>query len=182
MILSFGSATDSAASSAWLALPSLLALAAYVAAALLPDRRAQWVRASLGLGWLVHALAIAVETTGWGLQLTGARFGFAPALSVTLWLVIAVYLVESRSTPLSGVRRALAILGAAAVLLALLFPGDIHRNGARERVRQPLGPLNRQHPVGCPHFLDSHSAKMRGITSAVPPAGNGTMIFTGRDG
>ena len=125
MILSFGSATDSAASSAWLALPSLLALGAYVAAALLPDRRAQWVRASLGLGWLVHALAIAVETTGWGLQLTGARFGFAPALSVTLWLVIAVYLVESRSTPLSGVRRALATLGAAAVLLALLFPGEV---------------------------------------------------------
>jgi hypothetical protein len=49
-------------------------------------------------------------------------FGFAPALSVTLWLVIAVYLIESRSLPLPGVRRSLAVLGLVAVALALLFP------------------------------------------------------------
>src|SRR5262249_20141733 len=36
--------------------------------------------------------------------------------------------------------------------------------------------------TGCPHFFASQSAKMRGITSAVPPAGNGTMILTVRDG
>ncbi|HJW10276.1 MAG TPA: cytochrome c biogenesis protein CcsA, partial [Albitalea sp.] len=60
----------------------------------------------------------------------GARFGFAPALSVTLWLVIGVYLIESRSLPLVGVRRGLALLGATAVLLALLFPGELRPHAA----------------------------------------------------
>src|SRR5580700_8704895 len=34
----------------------------------------------------------------------------------------------------------------------------------------------------CPHLRDSQSAMMRGMTSAVPPAGKGTMIFTVRVG
>src|SRR5438552_1675023 len=125
MILSFGSTSDGSMPGLLLALPSLLALASYGAAALLPERRTQAVRASLVVGWLAHALAIAADTAGWGLEQTGARFGFAPALSVTLWLVLGVYLIESRSTPLAGVRRALALLGGAAVVLALLFPGEI---------------------------------------------------------
>src|SRR5262245_9128375 len=33
-----------------------------------------------------------------------------------------------------------------------------------------------------PHLRDSHSARIRGMTSAVPPAGNGTTIFTTRVG
>jgi ABC-type uncharacterized transport system permease subunit len=125
MILSFGSATDGGVSGTLLALLSLLALAAYAAAALLPERSARWVRASLVAGWLMHAVAIAIDTAGLGSPQTGARFGFAPALSVTLWLVIGVYLIESRSTPLSGGRRTLAALGAASVLLAWLFPGEL---------------------------------------------------------
>ena len=125
MILSFGSASDGSTPGLLLALPSLLALASYAAAALLPERRTEAVRASLIVGWLAHALAIAADTAGWGLEQTGARFGFAPALSVTLWLVLGVYLIESRSTPLTGVRRALALLGGAAVVLALLFPGEV---------------------------------------------------------
>src|SRR5580692_8097724 len=34
----------------------------------------------------------------------------------------------------------------------------------------------------CPHLRDSQSAMMRGMTSAVPPAGKGTTIFTVRVG
>src|SRR5690349_14206810 len=108
MILSAGS------SSTWL-LPGLLALAAYVLAALLPQRSTIGVRAALVIGWLAHAGSILVETSGLGTTDPGARFGFAPALSATLWLVIAVYLVESRSLPLPGVRRTLCGLGIAAV-------------------------------------------------------------------
>jgi len=122
MILSFGSATPA---DAFIAVPSVCALAAYAAAALLPQGRGAWVRASLIAAWLAHALAIAIDTSGAGLQTAGARFGFAPALSVTLWLVIAVYLIESRLLPLTGARRALALLGATAVLLAWLFPGEL---------------------------------------------------------
>ena len=122
MILAFGSASGGAGA---LMLPSGLALAAYAAAAVLPPRAATALRASLVVGWLAHALAIGIDTAGVGAEPAGARFGFAPALSVTLWLVIGVYLLESRSLPLPGVRRALAVLGATAVLLALLFPGEL---------------------------------------------------------
>jgi ABC-type uncharacterized transport system permease subunit len=122
MILAFGSTGGEAGV---LMLPSLLALAGYVAAALLPTRAVTALRASLIVGWLAHALAIGVDTSGIGAEPAGARFGFAPALSVTLWLVIGVYLLESRSLPLPGARRALAGLGATAVLLALLFPGEL---------------------------------------------------------
>jgi len=122
MILSFGSSGET-----WVvALPGLLALAAYVTAAALPQRAGTSVRASLVTAWLLHALAIGMDASGIGTNVSGARFGFAPALSVTLWLVIAVYLIESRWLPLTGVRRALSVLGAVAVLLALLFPGDLH--------------------------------------------------------
>lgn len=120
MILSFGSAGE-----AWIVWPGLVALAAYVTAAALPQRKESAVRASLIVAWLAHALAIAVDTSGVGTSVIGARFGFAPALSVTLWLVLAVYLIESRWLPLTGVRRSLAALGAVAVVLALAFPGEL---------------------------------------------------------
>ena len=86
----------------------------------------------LVLGWLAHAVAIVADITGLGHAEPGARFGFAPALSVTLWLVLAVYLLESRFLPLDGSRRPLALLGAAAVLLAWLYPGEF-RNAAVSR-------------------------------------------------
>lgn len=122
MILSFG--PDGAM--AWaLGLPTLVALLAYVAAALVPAERESAVRGTLLAGWIAHALAILADITGLGAATAGARFGFAPALSVTMWLVLAVYAVESRFLPLGGVRRALALLGAAAVLLAFLFPGEL---------------------------------------------------------
>jgi len=36
--------------------------------------------------------------------------------------------------------------------------------------------------TGWPHFSESFSATMRGMRSALPPAGNGTMMRTGRAG
>lgn len=75
----------------------------------------QWM---LGLAWVLHACVLA-----WSLAGGDPRFGFAPALSVTAWLVMTVYAIESRLYPQLKVRRMLAGLGAAAVLLALVFPG-----------------------------------------------------------
>lgn len=106
-----------------LALPSLVALAGYAVAAWRGEAHA--LRVALIIGWIAHAAAIVVDTLGIGAAQPGARFGFAPALSVTLWLVLAVYAVESRLVPLPGVRRVLALLGATAVVLALLFPGEL---------------------------------------------------------
>jgi ABC-type uncharacterized transport system permease subunit len=93
-----------------------------------PQRRLQGVL--LG-AWFAHALAIFFETTVWGANAAGAvaaqgaRFGFAPALSVTAWLVLTVYMLESRFLPISGMRRSLAWLGVLAVVLAWFFPGVV---------------------------------------------------------
>lgn len=76
-------------------------------------------RLALGIAWLLHAL-----TLGWSLGGGTPRFGFAPAISVTAWLVLTVYGIENRMYPQLRVRRVLAALGAAAVLLAILFPGS----------------------------------------------------------
>jgi len=67
----------------------------------------------------------------------GARLGFAPVLSLTVWLVILVYAVESRMVPIPTVRRVLAVTGIAAVMLALVFPGD-----ARLTSANPWAPLH----------------------------------------
>jgi len=130
MSLSFGPPPGaSAAFFASLALFSVLALLAYGLAGVMSTShdlrpRAGRLAGVLMAGWLMHAMAIAVDTSGFGNPDPGARFGFAPALSVTVWMMIAVYLLESRLLPLAGVRRSLALLGAAAVLLALAFPGE----------------------------------------------------------
>ncbi len=108
-----------------LAVPALAALLAYLAAALARTEREAALRGALMAGWIAHGLAIVIDIAGIGAPTAGARFGFAPALSATMWLVLAVYAVESRFLPLPGVRRTLALLGAATVLLALLFPGEL---------------------------------------------------------
>lgn len=100
----------------------VLALAAAVAyavpaagAARLSERAA---RMALLAAWLLHAMVLA-----WGLLGDPPRFGFAPALSVTAWLVLTVYAVERQLFPQLQARWALAGLGSVAVLLALVFPG-----------------------------------------------------------
>lgn len=126
MILSFAPGDPGATAAALtLGLPSIVALTAYLAAALIGERFAGALRATLLAGWVAHALAIVVDTAGLGTEVVGARFGFAPALSVTVWLVLAVYGIESRFVPLPGVRRTLAWLAAAAVVLAWAFPGEL---------------------------------------------------------
>jgi ABC-type uncharacterized transport system permease subunit len=68
--------------------------------------------------WVLHGVVLAI-----GLMGDPPRFGFAPALSVTAWLVLTVYAVERQLFPQLEARWALAGLGAAAVLLPLFFPG-----------------------------------------------------------
>ena len=85
----------------------LLALAAAVAyavpAAAASRLGAAAARNALLVAWLLHGAVLV-----WGLWGDAPRFGFAPALSMTAWLVLTV----------------LAGLGAAAIVLAMLFPGQ----------------------------------------------------------
>jgi len=113
-----------------LTLTSVAALLGYALAALLREGRDERVRNCYGVGWAMHAAAIVIDTSGLGTDIEGARFGFAPALSVTLWLVITIYLAESRFLPIRGVRVTLALLGASAVAVAWWFPGELRPHAA----------------------------------------------------
>lgn len=77
-------------------------------------------RSVLVVAWLLHAL-----TLGWELFGTEPRFGFAAALSVTVWLAVLVYAVESRVYPQLKTPWAFSGLAAAAVLLQWVFPGNL---------------------------------------------------------
>ena len=117
--------------------PSVSAVVAYLLAAALPPApisdemvskyktdRGIWT--ALCLGWLSQLISILVDALAIGAPSMGARFGFAPALSVTTWLVLAVYAVESHKLRLPHIRRALATLAALTVALAWIFPGQPH--------------------------------------------------------
>ncbi|MDO5693960.1 MAG: cytochrome c biogenesis protein CcsA [Pseudomonadota bacterium] len=75
-------------------------------------------RRVLLLAWGLHGLLLA-----WNLFGGEPRFGFAPALSITVWLVLTAYVVESRLYPRLRARLALAGFGTLTIVLALLFPG-----------------------------------------------------------
>ena len=70
--------------------------------------------------WLLHAATLALGLLG-----AQPRFGFAAALSVTIWLAVLVYAVESVIYPQLKTPWALSGLGAAAVLLDWVFPGSL---------------------------------------------------------
>ena len=127
MILSFGPEGASLSPAALLLmLPSVVALACYVAAAMPAVRLSASLRQALLVGWIAQGLSIVIDVTGIGSNVAGIRFGFAPALSITLWMVLAVYELESRFVPLPGARRTLASCGIIVVVLAWLFPGQVH--------------------------------------------------------
>lgn len=98
---------------------SVTAAGAYLAPAAVGQRLSLRARRHAAtVAWLLHASVLA-----WMLFGETPRFGFAPALSVTAWLVLTVYAVEQELYPQLQLVWALAVVGAAAVLLALVFPG-----------------------------------------------------------
>ncbi len=97
---------------------TVCAALAYAAPAVVRFAPAAARRAVL-LAWLLHGLLL-----GWSLVGEAQRFGFAPALSVTVWLVATIYAIEIQLYPQLQTRWALSPLGAGSVLLALVFPGQ----------------------------------------------------------
>ena len=99
---------------------SVLTALAYAWPAVQAKRLSQaTARAWVVVAWLMHGVLLF-----WSLIGTGSQFGFAPALSVTAWLVAAIYAVESQIFPQLRTRWTLCALGSGAVLLALIFPGS----------------------------------------------------------
>ncbi len=100
-----------------------------LAARKIGDRGARRV---LLLAWLLHGGLIARNLLD-----DPPHFGFAAALSITVWLVLTVYAVENQLYPQMRARWALAGFGAVAIVLALLFPGT-----ALPATSSPLLPLH----------------------------------------
>ena len=101
---------------------SWAAVAAYVLSVF---GRPAWGARTQVVALVLHGLSLAAA---FGLEADagqGIRWGFAPVLSLTAWLVLTVHFTESRLVPISGLRRIFAVVGAASVLLALAFPGDV---------------------------------------------------------
>lgn len=119
MILSTLSSTDPGASGV-----ALAAVVAYGVAALPGRAEGRRLPAALATGVVLHGLLLLLDIGGLGRAAGGARLGFGPVLSLTVWLVLAVHTVESRLVPLPAIRRVLALIGLAAVVLAWAFPGE----------------------------------------------------------
>ena len=102
------------------------AAVAYATPALASARlSAATTRLLLWCAWGLHGMAVL-----WSLFGDIPHFGFAPALSVTAWLGLTVYAVESYMYPKLKAVWAFAGIGAMAVLLALVFPGQILHSAA----------------------------------------------------
>jgi ABC-type uncharacterized transport system permease subunit len=86
---------------------------------------------ALGVAWLLHLGAIAAS-----LAASPPFFGFAPALSMTAWLIVTVYGVERQIFPQLVARWAFGVACAVAVLLPVAFPGE------PLRMASALGPLH----------------------------------------
>lgn len=165
-----------------LLLPSAVAALAYALAAATPPSAANVHRPALMVGWLAHAIALVVDIGGIGSEVSAARFGFAPALSTTLWLVVAVYGIESRFVPLPpAARRALALSALAAVVLAAAFPGEVrtHADAAWAPLHWLLG-LASYGLFGAAvlhaALLDAQESRMR-LKVAGGPAGTGMPLL-----
>src|SRR5262245_8771386 len=101
MILSRGSAAGGVLT---VAAAGAYAVPAVRASRLSPDA----ARRALLAAWILHAGALASGLLG-----PAPRFGFAPALSVTAWLVLTMYAIERQVFPQLHIRWAVAGLGAA---------------------------------------------------------------------
>jgi ABC-type uncharacterized transport system permease subunit len=70
--------------------------------------------------WLGHAGVLAF---GFGLAGDAAHFGFGPAMSMTTWLVLGIYGVETWLYPQLPARWGLSAAGATLLLVAWALPG-----------------------------------------------------------
>ncbi len=122
MILAAGTFFDAISSTSLFL--GLGAVAAYATPALVGDRLSvAATRLLLWCAWGLHGLAVLWSLFGLSPN-DVPRFGFAPALSVTAWLGLTVYAVESYMYPKLKAVWVFAAIGAATVMLAMLFPGQ----------------------------------------------------------
>jgi ABC-type uncharacterized transport system permease subunit len=85
-----------------------------------PGRLSGAMRATVAVGWIAHALLLREVAVGDGTW----RFGFALALSATMWLAVSLVWIENVFEPIGVVWLVVLPLAAVCVLLTLAFPGS----------------------------------------------------------
>lgn len=103
---------------AWFWLLAAFGLAAYLVPVAVRTSKTKVVVASLSVAWVLHGCLLAIT-------LFSGRFGFGPAVSVTAWLALSVYALESVLYPRIRSRHVLAALGGLALIIGLVFPGSV---------------------------------------------------------
>jgi ABC-type uncharacterized transport system permease subunit len=158
----------------------LVTVALYLLATVPVQALRRFSAAALVGGWVLHGVLLLIDIAGIGLPEPGARLGFAPVLSLTVWLVIAVYSIESHLVPLPAVRQWLALAGLVAMLVVAGYPGEFRPITSR------LAPLHFTLGVGAYALygaavlhglmLDAAERRLRGgLRGAVRPAPGQTL-------
>ncbi|GGI20204.1 cytochrome C assembly family protein [Oxalicibacterium faecigallinarum] len=99
----------------------VLAALCYAACAFLPSHKRQIIAVGVLAGWLLHGAALWMDV----IAPSALRTGFAIMLSATLWISVAAYWLENRNFTLDGLRILVLPCAALAVLLPLMFPGNV---------------------------------------------------------
>lgn len=98
-----------------------LAALLYAGCAFLPSSQRMAISIGMAIGWLMHGAALWADVIAPG----SLRLGFAVMLSATLWVSVAAYWLENRNFALDGLRVLMLPCAAVAVILPVLFPGNV---------------------------------------------------------
>lgn len=79
-----------------------------------------WASTALLAALILHGVSLAYDVLEGGIP----RFGFSAALSMTLWLALVFYWIESFFTRLEGLQALAMPVAAVAVLLPTAFPSE----------------------------------------------------------
>lgn len=82
------------------------------------------------VGVAAHAAMLLSEIGSLGFHGGAARLGFGPVLSLTVCVALAIHALDGRFITLPMVRRLLALIGSAAVLVEVFFPGEARSLGS----------------------------------------------------
>ena len=104
---------------------AVLAVTAYALSLLGGRARFDWVAMpAFVVGVAAHAAMLLSEIGSLGFHDGAARLGFGPVLSLTVCLALGIHALDGRFITVAVVRRVLAVVGAAAVVVQGLFPGE----------------------------------------------------------
>jgi ABC-type uncharacterized transport system permease subunit len=100
----------------------IVAAILYTSCSVTPARFQRSISLGTGMGWLLHGCALWADIAFAPDML---RLGFALMLSATLWVSVAAYWLENRSSALDSLRVLVLPVAALAVLLPIGFPGNL---------------------------------------------------------